>query len=66
MELYEKKLAQLAKNGDRHAFRQLVDLYQQKIYHLAYRMLGNIQEAEDVVQDTFLRVYTNLGKYDPA
>lgn len=66
MELYEIKLAQLARNGDRLAFRELVDLYQNKIYHLAYRMLGNIHEAEDVVQETFLRVYNNLGRFDPS
>lgn len=66
MELYETRLAQLARSGDRFAFRELVDMYQNKIFHLAYRMLGNIQEAEDVVQETFLRVYINLERYDPA
>jgi RNA polymerase sigma factor, sigma-70 family len=66
MDLYEARLAQLARNGDRIAFRQLVDHYQNKIYHLAYRMLGNTHEAEDVVQETFLRVYKNLVRYDPA
>ena len=66
MELVESRLAQLARSGDRQAFRELVDLYKSKIYHLAYRMLGNAHEAEDVVQETFLRVYTNLGRYDPA
>jgi len=39
-------------------------MYKDKIYHLGYRMLGNSGEAEDVVQDTFLRVYTNLDRYD--
>jgi len=66
MDLYETRLAQLARNGDRLAFRELVDLYQQKIFHLAYRMVGNSHEAEDVVQETFLRVYTNLHRYDPS
>src|SRR5690606_6594448 len=66
MDLYEARLAQLARNGDRLAFRELVDLYQNKIYHLAYRMLGNTHEAEDIVQETFLRVYTNLNGFDPS
>lgn len=64
MEGIEPRLAKLARNGDRDAFRELVRLYKDKIYHLAYRMLNNAQEAEDVVQDTFLRVYTNLDRYD--
>jgi RNA polymerase sigma-70 factor (ECF subfamily) len=60
----ETRLAKLARNGDRGAFAELVDLYKDKIYHLAYRMLNNKHEAEDAVQETFLRVYTNLHRYD--
>jgi RNA polymerase sigma-70 factor (ECF subfamily) len=60
----DTRLANMARNGDRGAFAQLVDIYKDKIYHLAYRMMGNAQEAEDVVQETFLRVYTNLDRYD--
>ena len=55
----------LARNGDRDAFIELVILYQEKIYQLAYRMLANRHEAEDVVQETFLRVFKNLHSYDP-
>jgi RNA polymerase sigma-70 factor (ECF subfamily) len=60
----ETRLAKLARNGDRRAFAELVELYKDKIYHLAYRMLNNKHEAEDAVQETFLRVYTNLHRYD--
>jgi RNA polymerase sigma-70 factor (ECF subfamily) len=60
----ETRLAKLARGGDRGAFEELVQLYKDKIYHLAYRMLGNRQEAEDAVQETFLRVYLNLDRYD--
>jgi len=60
----EARLAKLARNGDRNAFEELVELYKDKIFHLAYRMLSNKQEAEDAVQETFLRVYTNLHRYD--
>ncbi|WP_425271778.1 RNA polymerase sigma factor SigW [Paenibacillus protaetiae] len=60
----EARLAKLALKGDQRAFAELVDLYQDKLFHMAYRMLNNRQEAEDVVQDTFLRVYKNLDKYD--
>jgi RNA polymerase sigma-70 factor (ECF subfamily) len=60
----ETRLAKLSRGGDRRAFSELVDLYKDKIYHLGYRMLNQRQEAEDVVQETFLRVYTNLERYD--
>nr|WP_275444859.1 RNA polymerase sigma factor SigW [Paenibacillus sp. ACRRX] len=60
----EKRLAMLARKGDTSAFAEIVELYKDKIFHLAYRMLSNRHEAEDVVQDTFLRVYRNLDRYD--
>jgi RNA polymerase sigma-70 factor (ECF subfamily) len=60
----ETRLAKLSRNGDRRAFAELVEMYKDKIYHLGYRMLNQRQEAEDVVQETFLRVYTNLDRYD--
>ncbi|WJH36450.1 RNA polymerase sigma factor SigW [Paenibacillus aurantius] len=64
MNYVETRLAKLARTGDRRAFAELVDLYKDKMYHLAYRMLGQSHEAEDIVQETFLRVYTNLDRYD--
>ncbi|WP_219834299.1 RNA polymerase sigma factor SigW [Paenibacillus sp. R14(2021)] len=60
----EAKLARLALKGDQRAFAELVELYQDKLYHMTYRMLYNRQEAEDVVQEVFLRVYKNLERYD--
>ncbi len=60
----ETRLAKLAKTGDRGAFADIVELYKDKLYHLAYRMVGNRQEAEDIVQETFLRVFRNLDRYD--
>ncbi|PZE19532.1 RNA polymerase sigma factor SigW [Paenibacillus xerothermodurans] len=64
MEQIDVRLAKLARNGDRAAFAELVELYKEKIFHLAYRMLHNRHEAEEIVQETFLRVYTNLERYD--
>lgn len=60
----EARLAKLSRDGDRNAFAELVDIYKDKLFHLAYRMMNNAQEAEDVVQETFLRVYMNLHRYD--
>lgn len=64
MNVLENRLARLALKGDQRAFAELVELYQDKLFHMAYRMLNNRQEAEDVVQDTFLRVYKNLERFD--
>jgi len=66
MHSIETRLARLAKAGDRAAFEDLVELYKDRIYHLGYRMLGNRQEAEDIVQETFLRVFRSIDRYDPS
>ena len=60
----DTRLAKLARKGDQRAFAEIVDLYTDKLYHMSYRMTGNRQEAEDVVQDAFLRVFSNLDRYD--
>lgn len=64
MEVLDTRLVKLARKGDHHAFAEIVSLYKDKLYHLAYRMTGSRQEAEDVVQDTFLRVFKNLDSFD--
>lgn len=61
----EQRIIQNAKDGDHTAFAELVDLYKDRVYHISYRMLGNRQEAEDVAQETFIRVYNNLESYNP-
>jgi len=43
--------------GDAEAFAELVDRYQKKIYYLAFQMLGNHLDADEVVQETFVRIY---------
>lgn len=53
-----------ALKGDSQAFTQLVETYQRPVYNLCYRMLGNAQEAEDAAQETFLRAYKNLRRFD--
>jgi RNA polymerase sigma-70 factor, ECF subfamily len=55
-----------ARKGDQRAFGNLVRAYERPVYNLTYRMLGNPHEAEDAAQETFLRAYANLEKYDPA
>jgi len=50
--------------GDRDAFRQLVERHSHAIFRLAFRMTKNEHDAEEVVQDTFLRAYRNLEQFE--
>jgi RNA polymerase sigma-70 factor (ECF subfamily) len=50
--------------GDRDAFASLVSRYHRVVFSIAYRMTGTRAEAEDLCQDTFLRVYRNLEHFD--
>ncbi len=51
-------------SGNREAFAHLVNEYQNAVYNLCVRMLGDTVEAEDAAQETFLRAYAHLGSYD--
>src|SRR5579871_4727381 len=53
-----------ARSGDSDAFRLLVEQHSRVIFRLAFRMTGNEQDAEDVVQETFLRAYKRLSDYE--
>lgn len=53
-----------AQRGSDEAFTQLVETYQKPVYNLCYRMLGEPEAAEDAAQETFLRAYQNLHRYD--
>ncbi len=53
-----------AQRGDDQAFTQLVEAYQRPVYNLCYRMLGEPEAAEDAAQETFLRAYQHLDRYD--
>ncbi|MBI3819566.1 MAG: sigma-70 family RNA polymerase sigma factor [Planctomycetes bacterium] len=50
--------------GDRDAFRTLVDRYERRAFYAAHQLLGDEEEARDVVQEAFVRVYRSLDKYD--
>lgn len=50
-------------NGDTFAFGQLVDQYKDLVFTLALRMLKNREEAEEVAQDTFIKVYKSLKRF---
>ena len=55
-----------ARLGDREAFRTVVEKLGRYVYNLSYRMTYSSSDAEDLTQEIFLRLYQNLGKYDPT
>lgn len=59
----ESELVAEAKNGSVEAFEELVSRYEKKIYRLGVRLMGNETDAEDVLQDTFLKAYEHLKDF---
>jgi RNA polymerase sigma-70 factor, ECF subfamily len=61
----QSALLKAARSGDQRAFGQLVEPYRRALTIHSYRMLGSPHDAEDIVQETFLRAWRNLGSYEP-
>jgi RNA polymerase sigma-70 factor (ECF subfamily) len=59
----ELALVQAAKGGDVAAFEELVKRYDRNVFRIAQHITQNREDAEDVVQDAFLKAYTNLGQF---
>ena len=59
----EEALLKAIRNGDAAAFDCLIGMYSAKLYKVAYALLGSRQDAEEVVQDTFLRAYRALHAF---
>lgn len=57
------QLVRTARAGDQNAFGELVRKYQDRIYSLAYGMVGNHSDADDLAQEIFLKCYRNIGKF---
>lgn len=64
MEDSEAAAIEQACTGERDAFRVLVEQHSRTVFRLAYRMTGNQQDAEDTVQETFLRAYRQIRRFD--
>ena len=60
----EQTWVALAQQGDDEAFTKLVETYQTPVFNLCYRMFGEPELAEDAAQETFLRAYQHLHRYD--
>lgn len=57
-------LLEKARGGDHGAFKSIVSLYQQKVFVLAYSFLRNREDALDIVQETFMRLYEKMDYYE--
>jgi RNA polymerase sigma-70 factor, ECF subfamily len=64
MEMSDREAVAAVRAGDREAFRPLVEKHSRTIFRLGFRMTGNEQDAEEVVQETFLKAYRKLGDFE--
>jgi RNA polymerase sigma-70 factor, ECF subfamily len=64
MEISDEAAVEATRRGDPDAFRVLVDRHSRAVFRLAWRMTANSHEAEDIVQETFLRAYKQLQRFD--
>ena len=64
MQQIDADIISRCKAGDKAAFRTVVQNCQGMVYSLSLKMLADIEEAKDVVQDTFIKVWQNLASYD--
>jgi RNA polymerase sigma-70 factor (ECF subfamily) len=61
----DRQLVQTIRGGDTDAFETLVRRKTSKVYALCYRIIGNAEDAKDISQLVFLKLWENLEKYDP-
>ena len=59
----DSQLVKRAQNKDKEAFRSLVERYQNRAYSLAFSIMNNKQDAEDVVQESFVKAYLSIEKF---
>jgi RNA polymerase sigma-70 factor (ECF subfamily) len=62
----DTKLIERCKSGDRKAFETLLAQYEKPVFNAAFRMLNSRDDAQDVTQTVFLKVFENFDHYDPS
>lgn len=62
----DEQLVRACVAGDRQAFDRLVERHQRQVYRLCYRFAGNHEDASELAQDTFVRAYRALAKFEAA
>jgi RNA polymerase sigma-70 factor (ECF subfamily) len=66
LEVEWSQIVRLCMNGDSAAWAELVRTHHRRVYGLCYRFTGNPADAEDMTQDVFLKIYSNLASFDTA
>jgi RNA polymerase sigma-70 factor, ECF subfamily len=64
--LTDQQVVELAREGRETAFRELIGRYQRPVFSLIYRLVRDREKAEDLAQDTFIKVLNALDRYDPS
>ncbi|MGE4284871.1 MAG: sigma-70 family RNA polymerase sigma factor, partial [Clostridia bacterium] len=65
LELTDYEIIQLCLKGDQDAFEGLVNRYKKLIYTIVYRILNDKEEANDIAQEVFIKLFLSLDKYNP-
>ncbi|MBN1593214.1 MAG: sigma-70 family RNA polymerase sigma factor [Candidatus Coatesbacteria bacterium] len=63
MPLTDDELIDKVRAGNFQSFEELIDRYRNQVFNFVYRILGSRDEAEDILQDTFMKVYQHLPRY---
>jgi RNA polymerase sigma-70 factor, ECF subfamily len=63
--LTDQQVVQLARSGRERAYRELIGRYQRPVFSLIYRLVRDREKAEDLAQDTFIKVLNAIDRYDP-
>lgn len=63
MEYSEKQLIDMSKSGNIDAFELLIENYQKKVFNIAYRVIGNYDDANDLAQEVLIRIFKSIGGF---
>ena len=64
MQRLDSEILKRCQDGDKDAFRWVIQTYQRLVFSLSLKMLCDEEEAKDIVQETFIRVWQNIGSFD--
>lgn len=64
LEIGVRELIIRSQEGDQEAFRELVDMYRTRVASIAYGLVGNYEDARDISQEVFIKVYRSLDRFD--